>query len=238
MVRSVVRSVLARTPTARPAAIVESTPPDLIEEALMYATVHDVSGLAGPLDDPAPAVQSAVRAVGSPSGLLLGRGFGLADGTLVALWTTAGEARHAADPRRGLAGSTAGDMSLGSSQVYEITHRHDGDRSVEPRYLHLTRFGGPRGSDWVRAVDRADDERIWPAVRDLPGFAGSLTLQASDGERMVLVLADSVETLEEGTRRLLSTDLLPGEDPAHLTGPDRIDVARLVIADLPVEVSR
>ena len=32
----------------------------------------------------------------------------------------------------------------------------------------------------------------------------------------------------------MSTELLPGEDPALLTGPDRIGFYRLVHADLPI----
>ena len=36
----------------------------------------------------------------------------------------------------------------------------------------------------------------------------------------------------------MSTELLPGEDPAYLTGPDTFAVLRLLHADLPVGATR
>ncbi|MFI5607944.1 hypothetical protein [Amycolatopsis sp. NPDC051903] len=36
---------------------------------------------------------------------------------------------------------------------------------------------------------------------------------------------------------MLATELLPGEDPALLTGPDRIDLHRVVHQTLPTHVT-
>ena len=83
------------------------------------------------------------------------------------------------------------------------------------------------------AFDRSNEERIWPAVQDLPGLVGVLVGSTSDGGRVTLTLAESIETLEAGAAAILSTDLLPWEKPEHLTGPDGLAALRLLHADVP-----
>ncbi len=73
-------------------------------------------------------------------------------------------------------------------------------------------------------------------MKDLPGLVGVVTGGTPDGDRVVLTLADSVETLEAGAAAILSSTLLPWEDPAHLTGPDALAVLRLRHADVPADV--
>ena len=73
-------------------------------------------------------------------------------------------------------------------------------------------------------------------MRDLPGLVGDLVGSTSDGGRVVLTLAESVETLEAGAVAGLSTELLPWEKPEHLTGPDDAMLLRLLHADLPAAV--
>jgi hypothetical protein len=73
-------------------------------------------------------------------------------------------------------------------------------------------------------------------VRDLPGLAGDVVGSTSDGGRVVLTLAESVETFEAGATAVLSTELLPWEKPEHLTGPDGATLLRLLHADLPAAV--
>jgi hypothetical protein len=126
--------------------------------------------------------------------------------------------------------------AIGGGRHFTVIRRRAGVAGGPARYLQLTCFDGPRDEAWVQAVDRADDERIWPAVRDVPGNVEALTLTADDGGRVVLVLAETVESLEDGMQRILSTTLLPGEDPAQLTGPDLVDVQRLVHVELPEAV--
>ena len=64
-------------------------------------------------------------------------------------------------------------------------------------------------------------------------MVGGLVGSTSDGGRVALTLAESVETLEAGAVAIMSTELLPWEKPEHLTGPDGLTILRLLHADLP-----
>jgi len=75
-------------------------------------------------------------------------------------------------------------------------------------------------------------------VKDLPGIVGVLAGSTPDGDRVALSLTDSVEALEANAAAIMSTELLPWEDPAHLTGPDDLAILRLLHADLPVDADR
>lgn len=208
----------------------------------MYATLHAVTGVPGPLDEAwAEELAAAVRGTGPAAGVLVGRRLSLGEGTLIALWPASEDADHALAELPGRVPTTIGaELTLGAGHLFELTRRHDpaAPGTGQPRYVQLTTFSGPRDEAWVRAVDRADEERIWPVVRDVPGQLGALTLQGADGGRVVVGLSESVEACEEAVRRVLSTTLLPGEDPAQLTGPDAVDVQRLLVADLPAQVTR
>lgn len=48
-----------------------------------------------------------------------------------------------------------------------------------------------------------------------------------DSAIVVVELATSTEALERMADAVFSTSLLPGEDPALLTGPDRVELYRL-----------
>jgi hypothetical protein len=50
----------------------------------------------------------------------------------------------------------------------------------------------------------------------------------------VVILAESMDAFDAAAQAIMSTELLPGEDPALLGGPDRISFYRLVHADLPI----
>jgi hypothetical protein len=102
-----------------------------------------------------------------------------------------------------------------------------------PHYVQLTEFTGPRSPEWVASHLRAGRERIWPAVRTVPGAVGALTGVADDGSAVTLALAESRESLGQAVRAILSTELLPGERPELLTGPDRIEIQRIVHVELP-----
>lgn len=110
-------------------------------------------------------------------------------------------------------------------EVWEVFAHHLG-RSVgqEPSVAQLVRFDGPRTAAVVAASRRAGDERIWPAVRDLDGLVDTLVLERPDGAELVLSFATSAEHFARAGERIMATTLLPGEDPALLTGPDRIEV--------------
>ncbi len=76
-------------------------------------------------------------------------------------------------------------------------------------------------------ADRLSSRRIWSAVSQVPDVLGALVLRADDGAMAVLAVAGSTAALEASVRTLLSTPLLPGEDPALLTGPSRAVDCRL-----------
>ncbi len=119
-------------------------------------------------------------------------------------------------------------------EVWEV-HAHLLGRSVgrPPVVAQVVRFDGPRWAAAVAASRRAGTERIWPAVRDLDGLVDTLVLERPDGAELVLSFATSVDHFARAGERIMATRLLPGEDPALLTGPDRIEVLHVV--PLPAE---
>ena len=69
--------------------------------------------------------------------------------------------------------------------------------------------------------------RIWPAIRGLSGLVGVYVLRGRDLSSVVVTLATSVETLDAAQRAVMATELAPGEDPALLPGPDRVEIHRV-----------
>ena len=194
----------------------------------MHATVHPLDGVPGPQDNSwVDPVLTALRARAVPAGALVARPIGLGSGLVVALWDAADAA--AATPGFG----PAGPVTVGPGPAYRIAVHRTGRSAGPARVLQVTTFGGGRGERWGQAFDRADEERVWPAVRDLPGLVASLVGAGPDGTRVVVTAMDSIEQLHAGGAAILSTTLLPWEDPADLTGPDDMAVAWLVHADLP-----
>jgi hypothetical protein len=49
-------------------------------------------------------------------------------------------------------------------------------------------------------------------------------LRRADGAEIVMMTADSEQALLDVQKAIMSTALLPGEDPALLPGPDRIEL--------------
>ena len=192
----------------------------------MQATVHYLDGVPGPQDNSwVDAVLAHADADGDrPAGALVARPLSLGAGVLVRFGPASA------------AGFAAGSVTAGPGTTYEIIARHSGPARGRPRYLQLITFAGPRSPEWCAAFDRSGEERLWPAVRDLPGLVGDLVGSTSDGGRVVLTLAESVETLEAGAVAVLSTQLLPWETPEHLTGPDGSALLRLLHADVPAAV--
>lgn len=197
----------------------------------MYATVHRIDGAPGPQDDTwDDAVLTALSARAVPVGALVARPVGVGPGLAVALWRDAAGAGAAAP-------GVAGGVTVGAGTAYRIDMHRAGRSAGPARYLQLTTFTG-RDEDWCAAFDRSGEERIWPAVKDLPGIVGVLAGSTPDGDRVALSLTDSVEALEANAAAIMSTELLPWEDPAHLTGPDDLAILRLLHADLPVDADR
>lgn len=93
-------------------------------------------------------------------------------------------------------------------------------------FAALTQFDGPRSAAQVAADQRSGRERVWPAAAAVPGVLAALALRADDGALVVVALAESEAALEAAGRAIMSTPLLPGEDPALLGGPTRQTVCR------------
>ena len=91
-------------------------------------------------------------------------------------------------------------------------------------YAQLTYFDGPRTPEQVAAHDFASRERIRPAVSDLGHRFRVYRLRRDDGSEIVVTIADSEQDLLDAQKAIMSTELLPGKDPALLTGPDRIEL--------------
>ena len=108
---------------------------------------------------------------------------------------------------------------------YEITAAERGRAAgTAPTHARILYFDGPRVPEQVAAEDRGGRERIWPAVRHLDGLVGIYVLRAPDSGSLVITLATSIEAIDALQRAALSTQLLPGEDPALLGGPDAVEL--------------
>ena len=198
----------------------------------MYATVHTLDGIPGPQDRSwVDEVLTALRSRGVPAGALVAAPMGLGPGAAVALWD---DERDAAAAPAG----PVGTVTLGPGRPYEVSGRKAGVAGGPARYLQLLTFDGPRSAEWSAAYERAGEHRMWPAARDVPGIVEFLGGRTADGARFAATAAESVEALEAAAAVILSTELLPGEDPAQLTGPDGLAVLRLLHADLPVGADR
>src|SRR5215469_653915 len=91
-------------------------------------------------------------------------------------------------------------------------------------YAQLTYFDGPRTPEQTAAADFAARERIRPAVSNLGHRFRVFVLRRDDGSQVVVTIGDSEQDLLDAQKAIMSTELLPGEDPALLPGPDRIEL--------------
>ena len=91
-------------------------------------------------------------------------------------------------------------------------------------YAQLTYFDGPRSPEQLAAADFAGRERILPAVSSLGHPIRVYRLRRDDGSQVVIAIADSEQVLLDAQKAIMATELLPGEDPALLPGPDRIEL--------------
>ena len=123
------------------------------------------------------------------------------------------------------------EQSRSGGLVYEIEQVQRCAPPGVPAVASLTEFGGPRDAVQVHA-DQQATERIWAAVSSVPGVLGAVVLRAPDGAMAVVAFAESTQALATSVRTLLSTPLLPGEDPALLTGPDAAVDCRVTGAEL------
>ncbi len=180
----------------------------------MYAHLEKATSQRGPAEEgPGPRVASQPGLLGSVTFRQLA---GSAAACLTLWETEAGAAAYR--------GQRAGLSAL-PGEVYEVVAAEDGPASAQvPAWARVMYFDGPRAPEQAAAADLAGRLRIWPAISGLSGLVGAYVLHGHDLGAVIITLATSVETLDAAERAAMSTELMPGEDPALLPGPDRIEI--------------
>ncbi len=101
-------------------------------------------------------------------------------------------------------------------------------------YAQLTIFDGPRSPELVAASERAGRERIDPLLDADPDLQDDLVarymLSQPDGGSAVLVVSRTEGALDKAIELIMTSELLPGEDPALLPGPSRAE--RYLVQDV------
>jgi hypothetical protein len=101
-------------------------------------------------------------------------------------------------------------------------------------YAQLVHFDGPRSPELVAAAEHAGRERVTPAILADPEVAAdhvcTYVLRRPDGGETVLTITNTAEMIDRTREIIMSTELLPDEDPALLPGPDRVERLAVVHA--------
>jgi hypothetical protein len=101
-------------------------------------------------------------------------------------------------------------------------------------YAQLSYFAPTRDAEVLAARDRASRERIEPAVTNAAHLRDELVsllvLRAPDGGEVIVAVTRSAAGLARLQAVVTATELLPGEDPELLPGPDRIEVYEVAAA--------
>jgi len=122
-------------------------------------------------------------------------------------------------------------------RVYRLMDVLDGPAAGRtPLFGQVVWVNGAGDPAVADAAERGGRDRINPAIQDVEGLVGSLAFRSADHRVLVVGTATALETHTEVAHRIESTPLLPGEDPALLPGYDRVELGRVVRADIPQEV--
>lgn len=142
----------------------------------------------------------------------------------VTLWDSREDAVAASDRTAEVMGPRP--FALDFDEVYEVLAVTPGLAEMDEATLcQVMWFDGPRSAAQTEALRRAGAERIEPAVAEVPGRAATYVLhRPEDSAIVVMTFATSIDALSRTAEAAFSTPLLPGEDPALLTGPDRIEI--------------
>jgi hypothetical protein len=105
-------------------------------------------------------------------------------------------------------------------------------------YAQLVLFDGPQSPELLAAAELADNQRIKPLIEANPRIRDDIVarydLRQPDGGRAMLIVTGSEATLDAMTELIMTSELVPGEDPALLPGPSRAErytVAESFVAD-------
>jgi hypothetical protein len=153
---------------------------------------------------------TGARTAGAPLGALVGRPLAPGDGIMLVGWPEGGPGR------------------------YHVIENRPGRGTGPATYMQVVEFSGPRSEEWVAAEQRAATGRLGPATMSIDGIVSVTRMRAADNAYIVVVLAESMDAFDVALQTIMSTELLPGEDPELLGGPDRVRFYRLVHADLPI----
>ena len=99
-------------------------------------------------------------------------------------------------------------------------------------YAQLTYFDGPRSAEVSAASDHAGRDRLQPAIEADPQMqrelVSLLVLRKDDGGQVVIAVTQTEAGLARAREVITSTELLPDEDPALLSEPDRVEIYGVV----------
>ena len=196
----------------------------------MHARVQIVPTLPKSFRDHPRATGALIDALaGQPGfrGVHLLVQIGSRQGLLLTLWESLHDAEAA--PQRTQAVLGPRPFPLAVDEVYEVWDTGRGPAAIEEaKVAQFLWFDGPRSAAQAEAARRANDDRIKPALEGVPGFARGYVLGRPRDLAMVVVqLATSTEALDGIADVVFGSALLPGEDPALLTGPDRAELYRV-----------
>ncbi|GAA3342031.1 hypothetical protein GCM10020358_35570 [Amorphoplanes nipponensis] len=192
----------------------------------MYARLQTVA--ARPADeDLAPRIAALVSGHPGFAGLVLLTGDDDVGG-LVSLWLTREDAELASERSAAVRGQRP--FTLTRDEIYEVDADEPGAAAgEEPAVAFLGEFDGPLSPARVEAARYAGTRRLAPVLRTVPGLVRMLMLWHPTERRMAaLHLATSTAALGAVSEAVMSTTLLPDEDPALLPGPDRIARMRVL----------
>ncbi|WP_330475344.1 hypothetical protein [Terrabacter sp. C0L_2] len=105
-------------------------------------------------------------------------------------------------------------------------------------HAQLVIFDGPQSPELLAAAELADSQRIRPLVESHPQIRDDIVarydLRQPDGGRAMLTVTGSEATLDAMTELIMTSNLVPGEDPALLPGASRAErytVAEAFVAE-------
>ncbi len=190
----------------------------------MYAHVQQLVRRPGDAENGGPGAGPDGTAPGFAGAMSLQQ-LGGSAAVYITMWDSEAAARAAGlgDPR-----------TAQRSGGYEVTAAERGRAGgTVPTHARILYFDGPRAPEQVAAEDRGGRERLWPATRHLDGLVGLYVLRAPDSGAVIITLATSVEAIDALQRAVMSTQLLPGEDPALLGGPDGVELHQVADYQMP-----
>ena len=148
-------------------------------------------------------------------------------GHMLSLWQTREDAEQASERSAAIRGPRP--VELTRDEIYEVEADEAGPAAGEqPAVAFLGEFDGPLSPARVDAARFAGTQRVVPALREVPGLVRMILLWHPTERRLVVLhLTTSMAALSAVEKAVMSTKLLPGEDPALLPGPDRIAVVQV-----------